>query len=818
MAEERRGLTSAEAASRLQTAGPNVIFTPDRVTFLDILWEEVREPMILLLLVVGVLYSLLGEPADAVTIFVVILLLTLAEVQNEFRAKRAIQRLSEVAAPKAPVFRDGSVARIDATDVVPGDLLVLSPGTRLAADATLGYTVGVTVDESSITGESMPAERMAGDKVFAGTVITSGDGVATVVATGTSTQLGQLATGLANVKPPKTPLQKAMKELSLRLVWVAVFFSVAIPVIGLLRGQSLKAMVLTGLSLSFATIPEEMPIIITMVLGLGSYRLSKRAFLVRRLAAAETMGAIDVIVTDKTGTLTESRMTLTGTAGAASDSDAIIAAVGAVSDIDATPLDSAIRDRATELDVPENPGRIVRKRDIGDGSKTKAVLREDGTLFVSGAPEEVFSRCVSVPDGVRERFDEDTSRGDRLIAVAMRQVPESDRQAPWVRLERGMRFSGLLSFSDPPRPEVPGAIADMQTAGVRTVMVTGDYVATAAAIARQVGIDDGGTAAPVVTGSQLDGMSDEELRQAVRSASVFARTTPQHKYRIVLALQSLGQRVAATGDGINDALAIKGADIGIAMGVRGTDVAKDAADAILADDDYATIANAVFEGRVFYDNLRKGVKYYLSVKVALVSVFLLPAVLGLPMPFSPVQIILLELFMDLAASAGFVAEPAETDVRTRRPEQMKTGILDAAQLRDLFLKGFFLFGAVIAAYWWAGASGLAEPAQRSLAFAAWMIGHVALAFVSRSDREPLPRIGLFSNRVVDVWAAATAAVLVAGLYVPAIGTNIDLVPLPPAYLAVLLVVEVAWMSLLEVRKAAARKRHLSTAAVPATGA
>jgi Ca2+-transporting ATPase len=619
-----------------------------------------------------------------------------------------------------------------------------------------------------------------------------------VRATGKATKLGTLAEGLKTVKPPKTPLQKAMKELSGKLVWVAVFFSVAIPLIGVLQGQPLRTMVLTGLSLSFATIPEELPIIITMVLGLGSLKLSKEAFLVKRLAAAETMGAVSVIVTDKTGTLTQGRMTLTGVHSPRAEIDAVALAMGAVSPIDDTPVDVAIKERAAQLEVPADERDIVRQRELGDGSKTKAVLREDGTLYVSGAPEQVFERCSAVPEEIRVTFESEAANGNREVAVAMGRVPDADKNAAWGDLERGLEFVALLSFSDPPRAEVPGAIARMQSAGVRTIMVTGDYPATASAVANAVGISN--DARTVMTGAELDQIDDATLAVRVRTTAVFARTTPEHKYRIVSALQKQGLVAAATGDGINDALALKGADVGIAMGIRGTDVAKEAADVVLADDNYATIANAIFEGRVFFDNLRKGVKYYLSVKTALIAVFLLPAVLGMPMPFSPVQIILLELFMDLAASSGFVAEPGEPDVKTRRPIEMTTRILDGAHVRDLALKGAFLFAAVIAAYVFAGTRGLTSAQQGSLAFAAWMIGHVALAFVSRSDREPLASVGLFSNRVVDAWALSTAVLLLVGMYVPGIASRIDLTPVPIGLLLLTAVVVVAWMLLLEVRK------------------
>jgi len=823
------GLTSAEASRRLLATGPNIIFKPSPIRFLDILWEEVREPMILLLLVVGVLYSLLGRPADAITIFVVILLLILAEVQSEFRAKRAVRRLSEIASPKAAVMRDGAVRRIEAAEVVPEDSLVLSTGTRIAADATVVTTVGLQVDESAITGESYPADKSPGDAVYASTVVVSGEALARVTTTGASTKIGALAQELKTVKPPRTPLQQMMRDLSGKLVWVAVFFSTVIPIIGAIRGEPLGTMVLTGLSLAFATIPEELPIIITMVLGIGSYRLSKQNFLVKRLAAAETMGAVSVIVTDKTGTLTEGRMKLTAVHTTHSEREAVADAMGAVSPLDDTPVDVAIRARAAELEIPADTRAIMRERELGVGSKTKAVLRDDA-LYVSGAPEEVFARCAHVPHDISAALETEAAQGNREVAVAMRRIGPTSaagdaQNAPWDHLERDMELVALLSFSDPPRPEVPQAIAQMKVAGVRTIMVTGDHPATAAAIAREVGIlDDAasgarllgvGSNAAVATGTELDSMDDALLRERVATTAVFARATPEHKYRIVDALQHRDLVVAVTGDGVNDALALKGADVGIAMGMRGTDVAREAAGAVLADDNYATIEKAVFEGRVFYDNLRKGVKYYLSVKIALIAVFLLPALLGSPLPFSPVQIILLELFMDLAASAGFVAEPAEPDIRTRPPVAKSSGVFDGPQIRDLFVKGLLLFAAIMITSAFARARGVSGSQLRTLAFSAWMVGHVALAFVSRSDRVPLSRVGLFSNRVIDAWAVASAVVLLVGIYVPAIGERINLVKVPLPWLLATAAFAIGWLSLLEAWKALrARRDGLEPAVEP----
>jgi Ca2+-transporting ATPase len=792
------GLTREEARRRLDSDGPNVLFTPKPLRFLSILWEEVREPMILLLLFVGVVYSLTGKPEDALTIFVVIALLVLAEVASEFRAKSAIAALTEFSAPKARVRRGGEAVEVPSADVVVGDLLLLTVGTRIAADATLIRVTGLQVDESSLTGESFPMAGETGGTVYAGTVVLAGDAEAKVTVTGTRTRFGQTAGSLAAVRPPRTALQLAMRELAGKLVWVAVGFSVLIPVIGLLRGQDLRTMFLTGLSLSFATIPEELPIIITMVLGIGSLRLARNDFLVKRLAAAETLGSTTVIVTDKTGTLTESSMSVAATFPAADRARVVSTALGTVVDYAPTtsPIEVALQRAAAAGGTAAPAGEITRLRDIGDGGKTKAAVRGN-TMYVSGAPEEVLAACDEAPVGAAAELQAQSVLGRRVIAVAVRDLTGVDAGAPWADLERDLTFVGLVAFEDPPRAGVAETIGRVARAGIRTIMVTGDHPATAAAIARDVGIAGEG----VLTGAELAGMDEPALREALGRVSVFARTSPQDKYRIVRALQEGGDVVAVTGDGVNDAIALRGADIGIAMGIRGTDVAKEAAAAVLADDDYNTIAEAVLEGRTFFDNLRKGVKYYLSVKVALVAVFLLPVLAGLPLPFSPIQIIVLELFMDLAASAGFVAEKAEGDVLSARPRPASAALFDRAQLVDLFVKGAFLFAGVTGTYLWARAAGLPFDAQRTLAFSAWIVGHVALAIESRSDRQPIWRLGPLSNRVIDAWAVVAAAFLVVWVYVPLLGARLNLTPVAPLTLAGVAVAVTAWIALLEVWKA-----------------
>ncbi|BAI62879.1 cation-transporting ATPase [Methanocella paludicola SANAE] len=783
--KEITGLTEAEARERLARYGPNRIARPREVSFLGIAAEEIREPMILLLLFVGVVYSFWGNLTDALTIFVVIVLLVLAEVWNEYRAKKAIASLSKIAAPRARVIRGGQVEEIKTDDVVPGDVLVLGQGTRVAADARLLVSYSVQADESALTGESFPEYKKAGDEVFAGTVVVSGEGKAEALATGKDTRLGRLSATAREIKQPKTPLQNAMKSLAKSLVVVALFFSITIPLLGYLRGQPLREMVLTGLALAFAVIPEELPIIITMVLGLGAYQLSKENFLVKKLKAAEVLGDATVILTDKTGTITENKMSVVEVfppGGKVLD-----AALESMTDVSLSPTDRAIADSAREAGSVAK-GEVVRERSFDPERKTRSLLRRMPgglCLILTGAPEQVLKSSSAPRPDIEQAVAAETSKGRRVVAVATKQVPESEQGLPFEELENGMDVAGIVGIEDPPRPGVRQTVEKAREAGIRTIMVTGDHPKTAAYVAGEVSIPN----ERVVTGAELSRMPDGELRKTVEDVSVFARATPEDKYRLVKALRENGDVVAVTGDGINDTLALKGADIGISMGIKGTDVAREAADVVLADDNYVTISHGIFQGRKFFDNLKKGLKYYLSVKTALVLVFLVPVLLSMPLPLAPIQIILLELFMDLAASAGFVAEPAERSIF--EPGQ-KRKLFDRSMIAGIALSGLSLFAAVFGSYYYALYRGYPLAEAQTFAFAAWLIGHVFLAFVSRSEREPLISLGPLTNRVMDVWAVVAFLFLLAIVFTPA-GALIKAVSLAPSQ--VLLVAVFAFVAI-----------------------
>lgn len=783
------GLTEAEAGKRLALYGPNQLSKPYEVKFAAIVKEEISEPMIMLLLVVGFFYTLWGKLEDALTIIVVILLLVFVEVWNEYRAKKSISALTKIAAPKTKVLRDGALSETDTANIVPGDVLILAPGTRITGDGKIVVSYSLQVDESSLTGESFPVDKNAGDEIFAGTLVLSGEGKAVVEQTGKNAKIGKIASMAASIKPPKTPLQLSMKALSKQLVGVALFFSIVIPMVGFLRGQDLKEMILTGLSLAFATIPEELPIIITMVLGLGAYTLSRRHLLIKKLKAAEALGNTTVIVTDKTGTITENRMAIVAVYPEEKKREVLETAYLAITGISATPMDKAVAEKAEELGLEERKG-ILRERSFGDGRKTRSILREAGEvlmLYMSGAPEEVASYVTDGKMLIEKQVALEAEKGRRVIAVACKKISPSYRDAPFAELEKDLTFTGLISFEDPARKGVKETILAARTAGIRTIMVTGDHPRTAEYIASDVGIYAG----KILTGIELDRLSDAELQETVKEVSVYARTTPENKYRIVKALQKNGEIVAVTGDGVNDTLALKEADIGIAMGLRGTDAAKEAADIVLADDNYVTIEGGIFEGRKFYDNLKKGVKYYLSVKTALVLVFLLPVLLGTPFLFAPIQIIILELFMDLAASSAFVAEPAEKTIYTRPPRNPKENLINKKTLTGILISGASLFAAVWIAYYYASSQNLPLIQIQTYAFTAWITGHLILAYVSRSETDPLYKLGFFSNRIMNYWAALVVIFLAILMYVPVAGTQLRVTQIPIKEIATITLVAFA---------------------------
>ena len=692
-----------------------------------------------------------------------------------------------------------------------------------------------------LPGETRIIEQK--NMVFAGTVVARGQAKALIAATGVNTEVGRVAGIAKATKEPKTPLQLSMKQLSKSLVWIALFFSILVPVFGFLRGLQLDQMILTGLALAFAVIPEEMPIIITMVLGVGAYSLSRKNALVKRLRAAETLGSVTVIATDKTGTITENKMRIehlyfdgkTVQTGGFKENErealkTALLASDAVRDVTGdtvltNPMAQAILEqiRQGEIDVQKLGKDWVLKDELSFDNKRKlaSYLYQHGSSLVvlsSGAPESILAKStkmllkgkeVKITDASRQEVADNivemAQAGERLLAFGYRRLPATAKLEK-IDLEQNLVFVGIVGFIDPPRKEVKGAIRMCQEAGIKVIMITGDHPETAKAIAAQVGING----ARVLTGSEIAKMKDEELELAIKETFVFARVTPEDKLRLVRLLRESGEVVAVTGDGINDAPALKEAHIGVAMGIRGTDVAKETADMVLTDDNFATMETAVKEGRKLFGNLRKGVRYYLACKVALVASFLLPIALGVPLPFAPIQIIVLELFMDLAASATFVAEPEESNVMTKPPVDPKEKFMNRSMLRGISIGALSLFAAVTTNFLlvWFLAQNTQTPTQalthaQTVAFATWMVGHILLALNFRSEKEPLVKLGFLSNKIMILWAVLAAVTLIVGTSLPFVHDSLKITNLTPSDWALVVTIPFVatfWMELKKLLK------------------
>ncbi len=806
-----KGLDSEEAEIRQKRYGQNKLVEEKKLSFLSVALNEIREPMILLLLVVGVIYSIWGELRDAITIFSVILVLVFLEVYTEFRAIKSIAALKKLTEPNVTVVRDSKYKEIAVADLVPGDIIMLKMGQRVPADARLVESYGLKANESSLTGESVLVEKDASvvadakaqvaerkNMIFAGSVISQGRGKAVVVSTGMRTELGKITKMVQEAKVERTPLQKLMKELTKWMVWVALFFSIIIPLLGFLRGQPLKQMVLTGLALSFSTIPEELPIVITMVLALGSFALSKSNALVKNLGAAETLGSVTVICADKTGTLTENKMSVSKVFSDGKLNDFSRHDKGARSLLEASVLcnDVLVKDNnvfvgdptqiaglnaAVESGIGINQvrkkyGKLLDEFSFDSSRKLMSVVYAGSRanyVFATGAPEILISKCNKIIVQGREKkltpYDKKVIRNaiDEMSRNSLRVVAFACKKTKASRLsqnsaESGLAFIGMFGIIDPPRKGVEKAVEECRDAGIRVIMITGDHADTAREIAKRVGIDG----AKVVTGEELDRMSEKKLLETVRTVSVYARISPEHKLKIVNALKKNREIVAVTGDGINDAPALSNAHIGIAMGETGTDVAREASSMVLADDNFMTIAKAVREGRKIFDNLKKGIRYYLSCKIALVIIFLMPVLFGLALPLAPIQIIILELFMDAAASTGFSIEPAESDIMMRKPRDTQEKFLNRKMVSSIFISALCLIAAVLFSYFWSIHSGAGVLKAQTIAFATWIVGHIFLAINMRSEREPIYKLGIFSNKIIIVWAVAAVGLLLLAANVP----------------------------------------------------
>ena len=836
------GLTRAEAARRLADHGPNELQAAQRVTPWALLFEQFKNIFVLILLIAVLLSAFLGHRVEAVAIAVIVLFAILLGFVQEFRAERAIEALRKMAAPTAAVLREGEELNLPARELVPGDIILLRSGDRVPADARLIEAVNLQVEEAALTGESVPAEKhiaplgpgelAVGDRknmVHAGTLVTYGRGRGVVVATGMQSEFGKIAQMLQTVETGRTPLQKNLDKVGHTLAWVAVVVVLFIVALGLFRGQPLLEMLIFGIALAVAVVPEALPAVVTISLAIGVQRMVKRNALIRRLSAVETLGSTSVICSDKTGTLTKDEMTvrqvLAGTdrfrvSGAGYDPHGSFSRDGSAVE-PSVPLLSLLRAAVLASDArllggngngpwhlkgdPTEGALVVaaakaglqkaaldaqfpRVHEIPFTSETKRMTTLHQTpaglvAYSKGAPEVLLDSCVrrlteagEVPLGGTERnailgaAREMAGEALRVLAVAYK--PSASLE----NAEREMVFLGLAGMIDPPRPEAKAAVRKCEEAGIKAVMITGDHPVTAQAIALELGLLKAGR---VVTGVELDRMSEEDLDRDVDGIEVYARVSPAHKLRVVTALQKKGHFVAMTGDGVNDAPALKKSDIGIGMGITGTDVTKEAASMTLTDDNFASIVAAVEEGRKIYDNIKKYLMYLLSANIGEILLMAGAMVAGLPLPLTAVQILYINLATDGLPALALAVDPPGSDLMLRKPRDPRTGIFTRPVLFLMMAGGIWLAAVNLGLFAWALNAGRSLEQAMTMAFVTLVLTEFFKAYNFRSDRNSIldrPFANPWLNLAI-LWEIVLLALIV---YLPLLKAPFGTFSLSPA--------------------------------------
>ncbi len=836
-----QGLSQAEAAARLDAEGYNELPGTRRRSLLAMGLEVMREPMFLLLVAAGAIYFLLGDVGEAAILLSFVVVVMGTTLYQEQRTERVLESLRDLTSPRALVVREGRQQRIAGREVVRGDMLVLAEGDRVPADAVVLAQRNLRLDESLLTGESAPVGKRAwsGEEasarpggeglpyVYSGTLVVQGTAIAEVRATGERSELGRIGKALQTLEPESTPLQRQTRRLVRTLAIVGLSLCVLLIVVyGLTRGDWLAG-VLAGITLAMATLPEEFPVVLTVFLALGAWRISRRRVLTRRVPAIETLGAATVLCVDKTGTLTQNRMAVHTLAVDGERFRVPEAGVTAVlpeafhellefgilaSEVDPfDPMEQAMRALGQRFlantEHLHADWELVHEypltREIRAISHVwRSTRGEEYVVAAKGAPEAIADLChldAGRMAALAQQVGQLSAQGLRVLGVADARF--AGPAWPPIQHDFEFRLLGLVALADPLRPTVPAAIAECKAAGIRVVMVTGDYPGTALAIAREAGLDAGG----VMTGDELDRLSDAELQARLPAVNVFARVVPDQKLKLVNAFKARGEVVAMTGDGVNDAPALKAAHIGIAMGGRGTDVAREASSLVLLDDDFASIVAAVRSGRRIYDNLRKAMTYILAIHVPIAGLSLLPVLLGQPLIFFPVHIAFLQFVIDPACSIVFEAEREEPSIMRRRPRPPASPLFGGWNLALSLLQGV---GVLVLAYAMFGVAlerGLGEGAARALAFTTLVVANLVMIFANRSWERTL--LGSLRSPNLSLWliTAAASLCLVLALELPGLRELFRFAPLDRHHLLLAVGIGVAslgWFELLKyLRKA-----------------
>jgi P-type Ca2+ transporter type 2C len=891
-ADAARGLSGSEASVRLNRYGPNELIDRGQKSPWAILREQMTALMVIILIVAAVASALMGDWKDAIAILTIVILNAILGFSQEYRAEKAMAALKRMSTPLVRVRRDGQIHEISSRSLVPGDVVLLEAGNVVPADLRLIESANIRVQEAALTGESEPVEKETaaleakdaaiGDRhnmAFMGTVVTYGRGAGIVAETGMNTELGAIAAMIQSVESEPTPLQKRMDQLGRGLAIAAGALVAVIFVTGLFRGESFKTMFLTSISMAVAAVPEGLPAVVTIALALGAQRMLKRNALIRKLPAVETLGSVTVICSDKTGTLTENKMTVTALdvaghrldliehlrgagpvlergderlnvltmkpalplmlVGSALCNDAILKAGPGVPGYFETigdPTEGALLVAAarmgmlkSDLDqlvprVAEVPFESERKRmsTIHRFPQTgkpvpeplKGLGEKPYLCFTKGSADGLLDISREVwTDGRREPMTEEwrkrisaaneqlAGKGVRVLGIAFRAMDEAPKTLNSGEVERDLVFIGLIGMIDPPRAEVKAAVATCKTAGIRPVMITGDHPLTARYIAHELGIAD--EKDRVLTGLELEKMSVEQLEEIVEQVSVYARVSPEHKLKIVQALQDKGHVVAMTGDGVNDAPALKKSDIGVAMGITGTDVSKEAADMVLRDDNFTTIVAAVEEGRVIYDNIRKFIKYLLSCNSGELWVMLLAPFFGMPLPLSPLQILWMNLVTDGLPALALGLEPPERNVMQRPPHNPSENVFSRGLGWFIIWAGVLMAAVSLIMGYTVWHSG--DNHFQTMVFTTMVLSQMAQVLAIRSDRDSLWRIGLFSNKAMVGAVALTFILQIAVIYVPVFQRIFNTTPLKPWELALTLLLSTTTFWAIELQKMLKRR-------------
>jgi P-type Ca2+ transporter type 2C len=830
------GLTASEAAERLDTSGPNSLQATKPPGVLSLFLQQLASPLVILLIIAAAVSLIAQHPVDAIVIALVVVLNAVIGTTQEWRAEEALEALRRLSAPHARVVRDDEVSVVDAADVVPGDVLLLETGDRVAADVRITEATELTIDESALTGESDPVEKYVAEldsatpladrrnMAWTSTAVTAGRGLGIVVETGMQTVIGQIARDVQQTEREETPLQARLARLGVYIGIASVTAAISIFLFGIWRGIDVVEMLLFAVAAAVSAIPEGLPAIISVVLAVGVQRMSRREAIVRRLPAVETLGSTTVVCSDKTGTITRNQMTVVrmwtpaGTYRVEGDGFAPVGRILTDEDVPAdltaaeetglrlqleigllannavlqhdtdhwsvqgNPTDGALLVVAHKGGLRLDDYELRERRDeipFTSSRKYAATLNtwdEGARLLVKGAPERLLAACTRVLVGdavhaldsvaraeIQAANDDLAEQALRVVAAAYRDMPAQATGTDRADAEADLVFVGMWGLLDPPREEAIAAIASAHLAGIRVVMITGDHARTATAIAKRVGIVGPGD--QVLSGEDLDALSDEDLRTRVARVAVYARVTSEHKLRIVSALKAQGETVAMTGDGVNDAPALKAADIGIAMGETGTEVAKEAADMVLADDNFATIIDAVEEGRVIFANLRRVVAFLMTTSSAEMLMLVAALVLGFPLPITAVMILWINLVTDGITGIPLGLEPKHSEVLRQPPRPPDEGVLTGVAVSRVVVLAIIAATGTLALFAWESQTKDLAHA-RTIAFTTLVAFEWFKSITWRTSNQSVFTVGLFSNRWLALVLAIAISLQLAAIYTP----------------------------------------------------